>query len=212
MNTSFLALAGAALLIGCPWASAASNTDLTVTGSITPSACTPSLSNSGAVDLGKISIKDLRPDGWTILWDTMLQLRVSCEAQTRFALVPTDNRPEHTLPANPETYGMGVIDDALVGVYRMHLLRPVVDGKAVNVLGSTDSGQTWTVIPPGWGWVPKTLTAFGDDWWTGAQQPIASKEFTVDLRIRPSIPPTRTLPVEQTLPLDGSATLDLVYL
>jgi type 1 fimbria pilin len=60
------------LLIGVLLASAgnaiaASSVDLTVKGSITPSACTPLLSSGGVADFGKISVKDLRPDNPTYL-------------------------------------------------------------------------------------------------------------------------------------------------
>ena len=59
MNT-FSRLALATLLCSATGnALAASSTDLTVKGLITPSACTPALSNAGAVDFGKLSAKDL---------------------------------------------------------------------------------------------------------------------------------------------------------
>ena len=56
------------LLIACaPMAFAASSADLSVTGLITPSACTPSLSDGGIVDHGKLTVKDLKrtsPQPW----------------------------------------------------------------------------------------------------------------------------------------------------
>ena len=55
----FAALSATALIGVAPYALAASSTDLTVTGIITPNACTPTLSGGGIVDHGKFSAKDL---------------------------------------------------------------------------------------------------------------------------------------------------------
>ncbi|WP_330220783.1 DUF1120 domain-containing protein [Pseudomonas frederiksbergensis] len=62
MKKCFAALSTTALISLAPYALAASSTDLTVTGTITPSACTPSLSGNGVVDYGKISARDLNQD------------------------------------------------------------------------------------------------------------------------------------------------------
>ncbi|MGY2289391.1 DUF1120 domain-containing protein [Pseudomonas sp. SDO528_S397] len=212
MKASLAALAGTLLLISCPWALAASSTDLSVKGTITPSACTPSVSNGGTVDYGKLSFKDLKPTSWTTLADTMLQVRISCEAVTRFALQPRDNRPEHPAPTNPNMYSLGMVNDNVrVGGYWMYIFRPVADNRPVSALRSADNGQTWTIITPGIAWTPGALTSFGDNW-SGVLAPWPAKELTFDLRINPSIAPTQTLPADQQMPLDGSATLDLVYL
>ncbi|MFE4459165.1 DUF1120 domain-containing protein [Nocardia tengchongensis] len=53
----------------------ASSVDLTVTGIITPSACTPTLTNGGIVDYGKTSAR-------------YSQLTVTCDAATLMALDP----------------------------------------------------------------------------------------------------------------------------
>ncbi|WP_256590845.1 MULTISPECIES: DUF1120 domain-containing protein [unclassified Pseudomonas] len=64
----YLAALSATALIGvAPFAMAASSVDLTVTGTITPAACMPSISNGGAIDLGKISAKDLNPTTYTLI-------------------------------------------------------------------------------------------------------------------------------------------------
>nr|WP_314528591.1 DUF1120 domain-containing protein [uncultured Pseudomonas sp.] len=65
-----------ALLASTGHAVAASSVDLSVKGSITPSACMPSMSSSGTVDYGKLSAKDLNADKVTRLPSEYLQLRV----------------------------------------------------------------------------------------------------------------------------------------
>ena len=88
----FAALSATALIGVAPYALAASSTDLTVTGIITPSACTPTLSGGGIVDHGKFSAKDLNQTSKLTPSQT-LKLSVNCERQlTVFALTRIDNR------------------------------------------------------------------------------------------------------------------------
>nr|WP_256345713.1 DUF1120 domain-containing protein [Pseudomonas sp. PD9R] len=63
-----------------------------VTGVITPAACITNLAGGGVVDHGKISVKDLNPNSVTILPKYTLHLTVNCDAETRYALSPMDNR------------------------------------------------------------------------------------------------------------------------
>ncbi|WP_256671205.1 DUF1120 domain-containing protein [Pseudomonas gelidaquae] len=55
MQASRVLISAALLLAGVSNVMAASSVDLGVVGVITPSACTPILSNNGVVDYGKIS-------------------------------------------------------------------------------------------------------------------------------------------------------------
>jgi type 1 fimbria pilin len=86
MNTRLSLLTAALLLTGASSVFAASSTELTVTGLITPVACTPSLPSDGLVDLGKISAKDLFQDKETPLPDSRLQLSVKCDASAVFRI------------------------------------------------------------------------------------------------------------------------------
>ena len=92
MNSLLKTALTASLLVASVNAVAASSVDLTVKGLITPSACTPALSNSGSVDYGKISAKDLKLDNPTFLVMQALQLTVTCDAATLMALDANDNR------------------------------------------------------------------------------------------------------------------------
>src|SRR5689334_13790709 len=96
------------LVIACaPVALAASSADLRVTGLITPSACTPSLSGGGIVDHGKVTVKDLKPDQPTALKRGTLYLEVNCDATTPFTLTTIDNR-EGSSAIHPNSHGLGV--------------------------------------------------------------------------------------------------------
>jgi hypothetical protein len=98
-----------ALLASTGHAVAASSVDLNVKGSITPSACTPSMPSSGTVDYGKLSAKSLNADKVTRLPPEYLQLRVECDAATLYALQGHDNRAG-SAPNDEGGFGLGLIN------------------------------------------------------------------------------------------------------
>ena len=101
----------ALLLAACtPGAIAASNTDLSVTGIITPASCTPSLSDGGVVDHGKLTARDLELDKPTSLQTGEMRLHVQCEGATFFTLTTLDNRAGSSA-INPAHHGLGIIND-----------------------------------------------------------------------------------------------------
>jgi hypothetical protein len=207
MKASLVALVGAVLIANCTWTLAASSVDLAVKGSITPSACDATLSQDGTVDYGKIAAKDLSVDRVTFLPRVTLQLRVECEAQTLFALNTRDNRLGSASTALGHYYGLGLINgDQKLGKYQIDLLNPVAD-TTVYPLFSFDYGTTWIVNSSG--------SYMGHDYWNAfgdTPVPKALRGVNVDLRIATSIVATRDLTLTEEVPLDGSATLDLVYL
>lgn len=205
MKDSLAALAGTLLIAHCTVALAASSVDLSVKGSITPSACTPSLSDGGKVEYGKISAKDLLVDDYTYLTPATLTLRVNCDADTLFALNAKDNR-RGSAP-HPQEYGLGWIDgDKKLGGYTLRLSNPVAD-TPVYTLFSPDYGKTWVVNPSGTWMAHDWLSAFGD-----TATPKALSNVTADLTISTSIVPSRNLPLTKDMRLDGSATLTVHYL
>ncbi|WP_248731099.1 DUF1120 domain-containing protein [Pseudomonas sp. MWU13-2517] len=213
MKASFVALAGTVLLVTCPWASAASSVDLTVKGTITPSSCTPSLSQGGKIDYGKIAAKDLNQTTWTELPKVTLQAAVDCEAPTLFALVTQDNRPARPVPISPELYGLGVTThNELIGGYYLDIRQPpLADGVPITPLKSVDGGQTWKggdIVTP---WAPDTFTGFGDRS-SGQVAPIPIQVLTFNIEVWPLLMPAKDLTLTEEVSIDGSATLELRYL
>lgn len=207
MKDSLAALAGVLLITHATLTIAASSTDLSVKGSITPSACAPSLSEGGQVDFGKLAAKDLLIDRPTELAPFTLRLSVNCEADTLFALNARDNRQGSAHYSSGQYYGLGMINgDQKLGSYGIGVFNPVAD-MPVYPLFSFDFGQTWIVNSSG--------SYMGHDYWNAfgdTPTPKALRNITVDLRITTSIAPARTLTLTEEVPLDGSATLDVVYL
>jgi type 1 fimbria pilin len=151
MKQYFIALSTAALVSVAPYA-LASSTDLTVTGVITPAACTPTLSNGGVVDNGKISAKDLDQVRETLVGTHPLQLSVSCDGPTQFALKPVD----HQAGTAALTSWFGPLDQRgrETGLGSSQRQNAVADGVAAQAIDSDDAGKTWKAtcnkprIPP----------------------------------------------------------------
>ncbi|CAI8943153.1 DUF1120 domain-containing protein [Pseudomonas sp. IT-P44] len=208
MNKRLSLLTAALLLTGASSAFAASSTDLTVTGIITPVACTPSLANGGVVDYGKRSAKDLNPTTPTHLGVEILQLNVNCNASTRFAISTFDNR-ENT--ASGASFGLGLINtNEKLGGYDLGFRNPVADAP-VSVLWSGNEGDTWDRFDADTVIAPHHWIAFGtrtDTVWA----PDFLQNVTLDVAIDTIIAPANSLTLTDEVTLDGSATLQIEYL
>jgi type 1 fimbria pilin len=205
MKTIPLALTMAIIALTSPLTFAASSTDLTVTGLITPNACTPTLSGGGIVDHGKLLAKDLHLDRPTTLPGETLQLAVNCDAATAFRLLPTDNKRD-TL-AGPNDFGLGYINgDQKLGGFTARLMVPMADGVAVQPLNSINNGDTWFRSPA---LSHGNLLAFGAA--GGPDAPIAVKDLLADLRVSTQIMPADSLDLTNDVALDGSVTLTIAY-
>ena len=196
--------------VGSP-AQAASSVDLSVTGSITPSACEPSLSNGGVYDLGKIAAKDLNIDQPTQLSAHTLQLGITCEALTLVALKPSDNRLGSSFENNLLKFGLGLVNgDEKLGSMTLHLDSIVADGAVMYPIGSVGSGSTeWS---PTSIMSPTFLTSFSLIKNTPNQAPAPIQQLTAEVLIEPRIAPANTLTLTTEVPIDGAATLELNYL
>lgn len=83
----------ALLLLFTPVVFASSNTDLSVSGTITPSACAPLISDGGMVDFGKMSAKSLNADQHTSLPNQSMHVSVRCEGPTFSPSTPSITAP-----------------------------------------------------------------------------------------------------------------------
>jgi hypothetical protein len=210
MNKHLSLLTAALLLTGASSTFAASSTDLTVKGVITPTACTPSLSSNGVIDYGKISAKDLNQTTTTFLGRTTLQLSVDCEAASSFALHLADNRPDSSITPLL-LYGLGLVNtNERLGGFYLSYDGAITENGSKELLGSIDQGQTWSnyegeAINPG------TWAAFGDRA-TGKWFPAAIKHLTVNMHVGAFIARADSLTLTQEVPIDGHATLEVRYI
>jgi hypothetical protein len=206
-------LAAVWLITGAPSALAASTTDLTVTGFITPSACTPSLSAGGIINYGQIPVTDLQPNRPTWLSDKQLDMSINCAAKTLYALMPRDNRPEGQSYSGFQGFALAMISPGLpLGSYYLGVQSPpLADGVAVDRLYSENNGLTWRTYGASEFSKPDTLSAFGDSS-TGRTAPIPIKDLSLSFEVRTLIYATHDMPVSEGIPIDGFATFELRYL
>ncbi|MET0774273.1 MAG: DUF1120 domain-containing protein [Pseudomonas mandelii] len=209
MNKRLSVLTAALLLTGTSSVFAASSTDLTVKGLITPNACTPVLAGGGIADHGKFSAKDLHPDKHTYLPEIVMQMTVNCDAATPFAITPTDNRAGTSTSGN--YFGLGLINtDEKLGYFRVIPRNVMADATNAQAILSTDGGETWIKEGSVAFWGVNNIWSVGA---LGADiAPIAVKELSMDLNVRTGIAPTNSLTLTDEVTLDGSATLQIKYL
>lgn len=199
-----------------PLAMADSTVELNVKGLITPVACTPTLSAGGLVDFGKISQQDLNLTTGTRLPAKSLNLSVDCNGPVRYALRMRDNR-DGTAHVNSEIYyGLG-LDSAgnKLGVYSVSFdpKQTVADTLPVTYgTESTTGGVAWRTSnsnPIDIG--SRSLLGFTDLAGSTAG-PSAIQNLTSTLTLEAVINAKQNLDLSVETPMDGSATLEVVYL
>lgn len=211
MKNPLLVLSAFWLATGCVSAQAASTIDLNVNGTITPSACEPSLSNGGVYELGKIAANDLNIDQPTPLANHTLQLGLTCEAPTLVALQPSDNRSgSHFDSASTHKFGLGLVNgNEKVGSMMLNMQAIVADGTEMYPIGSVGSTAEWS---------PTSIlstnfrTSFTNNRSTPFLAPTPIQRLVADVLIAPRIAPANTLTLTREVPIDGSVTLELNYL
>jgi hypothetical protein len=203
MKKYFAALTTTALISAAPFALAASSADLTITGLITPVACTPTFPSGGVIDLGKISSGDLNMDRNTLVGSHPLTLTVNCSAPATFAINPIDNNPGTTIG---DWFGLGLTDDGeKLGFFYPKILRASADATAADPIESNDSGATWakaTSAQPDYRLSVATI---------GATDPIEAQVVTMDLEVETYIARADGLTLDKEVNIDGSATFEIMY-
>jgi hypothetical protein len=199
-------LSGTFLLGGANSAFAASSADLTVTGIITPAACTPSLSNGGRVDIGKISARSLKKDDETLVGKYPLQLTVTCEVPAQFALNPVDNQAGTS--TNPFWFGLGLTHaNEKLGYLRVFVKGTMADLQPAQAIESADKGFTWSRAA---GTGPEYLLSVGLA--TDHSSPIAVKDLTMEFEVWTMIDRADKLTLNEDVDIYGSATFVMKYL
>ena len=202
MKKYFVALTTTALIGAAPFALAASKTDLTVKGIITPVACTPTFSGGGVINLGKISSKDLNQNSNTLVSTDPLTLTVNCSAPATFAINPIDNNPGTAIG---DLFGLGLTDDGeKLGFFYPKILRATADASQADPIES-DDGITWAkaaFAQPGYRLSVAT---------TGNTDPIDATVVTMDLEVETYIARADELTLDNEVNIDGSATFEIIY-
>jgi len=214
-------------------ARAADTTELKVKGSVKPPSCTVSLAAGGVIDYGDIPPSRLSNTAATKLERRTTTFNIDCATgKTMMALKLSDNRASSVVAAigklpngyqnDQFVYGLGIVDGKKVGVYTVSMDKVQADGYHIALylhrgLGSDPNiwdnaySSNGAFFRPAliYTWAPNDPESTR----TAAQHaPGAFSTVAGELTVEVTIDKLANLPVRDAIPLDGSSTLELVYL
>lgn len=221
-NTRFETLLAGLLMSASLSAFAAGSADLSVKGSIKPTACNVSLDGGAVIDFGVIPARSLSENAFTRVGTKRVTLTVTCDANTKLALAAADGRAGTQvsgmgafLYANQNdaaTYGVGTAGTKKVGGYILYReTNPTVDTVAGSGIISNDQGLTWSSgNGAGNAITPTRWHGFAA---TGATVPGAFKTIVQPYNVMLGLNRKSDLPaLTNDVPIDGLATFTIKYL
>lgn len=189
---------------------------LLVRAAFAPAACRPTLGGSANMNFGRIGVGELQRESVTT-FSRRTTLDVDCDAPTRFAIRALDNRAgsvsDQLLAAVPTLFGIGRTADgqALGGFTARLSVGFGRDGSSAYPLLGDASGQTWQPDPAGLLRNDGQPTALGRQSTSGAA-PGAWAGVSLPLTVELHLAPASGLDIHQDTAIDGSATLEIIYL
>lgn len=190
----------------------AQSADVSITGRILPEACDVQLGNGGVADLGIINAAQLNSSTYTDLDPVSLTLAVSCGSPVRLAFEGTDNRYESAAYTN--MYGMGLTPESeRIGGVELSFGNVTVDGAPGYGTASSDSGATWDAssAAPLSDMAPNRLRGFAKELGV-VDGPSPTTTLQGNLVVGARIQPTDVLRLTGEVDINGSVTLNLIYL
>ncbi|MDA8486503.1 DUF1120 domain-containing protein [Pseudomonas resinovorans] len=205
-------------------AMAANSADLRVTGTITPASCSIAMSGNtfdlGTLDAGKLTEPNRNPLPRTAPGT----LTIQCDAPTQVAFKTHDNRRASiptTLASTVFYYGLGFdAKNAPIGCYALVVLTPSirVDGQEGNIKWSTTEGANWGInsingldnLSP----YSEINEIYSLDAASNPNHlpPTPATSMSMDIAVDAYIEAVDTLDTTQEIAIDGSTTIELIYL
>jgi type 1 fimbria pilin len=211
--------------------SAASAASIKVTGVVVPAACNVSVTNDGKFDYGKISAGNLSDTKANNLGEKTNNLQITCSSPTQLALKTLDNVHASKDGSDGVTQAIGAANDTRLfglgdtpdgkqhlGAYTLSLMYDSLTVNGASTAGqllSPDGGKHWNnhgrVVLQAWDnntW-PDEPYSWGEP---GQTSPVATKSLSMPLKVTAGIKPLGKLPSGTELKLNGSTTIELMYL
>ncbi|RTF43348.1 DUF1120 domain-containing protein [Serratia marcescens] len=218
----------------------AESVDVRVIGTITPAACTPTLSGGGTVDYGTINPNTLSATDYTVQPVKQLDISITCDAPAKVALKAINGRP-NTLAGAVESAvtgygyepvalvgaaygasrggagGLGLDGSSKIGGYAIALGSLVADGSAADVIASLDTtAATWAVTSNADGFnmfrPAGSVPTLVSAAAPGTTIPMAFTNLAGKLSVQAYINHASELDLTKPVALDGLTTLELVYM
>lgn len=196
---------------------------LKVQGTLTNSACSPSIGNGGVIDYGYIRLGELSATAENKLGQKQIPVTITCTAPTKVDFTILDNRGDSNaqLPvdiggnlnqsAKYYTYGVGNTTEGVkIGNYGMWMTDVTADGNTVDPIANN---HDWVATQWRKTGIPRSdafsTIAFAQ---SGTTTPMAITTANFNFVTNLTIRDTSTLAITDDTPLDGQATMTLVYL
>lgn len=222
VRSSLFAIAAALV---SSFAVAGPTSELKVTGVIKPVACTPTIGAGNAIiDYGNITRAQLTRGGYTKLTTQEVDFSINCDGAVKMAVKATDNRASSKLnglasqvsatAGENAMFGLGAAGTTQVGAFHFSMKQGSFNGKnaggtneTLDTIGSTDK-VSWTKTTSGGMSTDRVLS------WapTSSTTPGAYSSVTGKLSVVAVINKPEELPATQDINLDGSATIEVIYL
>lgn len=219
MNTKITLVASVVMGFAFSIACAAHSADLAVRGMIQPQACAPMLAGNGVVAFGEMSPQSLHAGEYTRLPARQIDFNISCSNATKVAVRLLDNRKSSAVPgmmkvvvssnhADDYNFGLGSVAGKNVGGYVLSVsAESSADGRHMRTIASADGAN--------WHHVGRYLRNDGVDYVSFADDgngPIAFRQLKLTIDVDVMLNKPENLPLSHDVPLDGSATIEVVYL
>ncbi|MNN00452.1 hypothetical protein D3C81_1130430 [compost metagenome] len=216
---------------------AADSVDLKVIGTITPVACTPTLSGGGTVDYGTIKADTLKADDYTVLPLKSLDFSITCDGNAKVAVKAFSGRlgstvgdaeatnGAATIPAgitifgldtniaNVGAFGLGLDGTNKIGGYALALgnADTKADGVVVDIISRPGPTGAWVKTTNGTWLASKSFREISSAA-AGTLTPVAFKTLASTVRVQAYLNKASELDITKPIQLDGLATLELIYL
>ncbi|MDG0798617.1 DUF1120 domain-containing protein [Pectobacterium punjabense] len=230
MNTVTKTACALAVLAATSTSVMAESIDVRVIGTITPTACKPTLSGGGTIDYGVISPASLKKDSLNQLGIKSVDFAITCDAPAKVALKAINGRPNTVAGRGdddkggasyrPDNIGSAVADYVVglgldgnkkIGGYAIAMTNVSADGKSVDYgIQGLNSGDKWAKY--GKSYFYYSVPVISSWFKPGTTDPIAFTTLVGKLDVQAYINKTSELDLSKPVKLDGLTTLEMHYL
>jgi type 1 fimbria pilin len=195
----------------------AASTDLTITGEISHGICSISIDNNGAYDYGDIDNSKLIAGSTSPLEQKSHTMSIACPAPTLIAFGFIDNREGTSMSSSDTAFGLGLdTSDNNIGdmTIRLNDGSSTDDtGPLTSRLGYTyDGGSNWTYATGGTYTIYKHTSRIYSPFIQGGTEPHPIITYSNQVRITPTLNKRENLNTSTEFNLDGSVTIELIYI
>lgn len=204
-STSLLAVFGA---------EASETTELTVTGTIRPNACQITFPSDNTINFGTIKADMQLQEEYKELPTHNVALQINCDGPTKLAVRVSDNRGQsyHADARNADptsNFGLGTYRGKNIGNYTVDIDSAIADGNATDILirAGRRGERYWTND------LTRRFRHDGGQFSFGNNRiPVAFNSLTATLAVATRLNKDTYLEMADAIQLDGSLSLELIYL